>query len=129
MKRVDKETVESLRAHAKAHPEDGYAQIAATFGISEISVKRYCSGIGRGKNWRLGRKQASTNGDRFWSSVGRSPDGCWPWQGCRNGSGYGTVHFDGNSQGAHRVAFALTNGPIPADIEIDHLCRNRALLH
>ena len=126
MKRVGKETVEALRVHAQGHPEDSYAQMAATFGISEISVKRYCADLGRGKDWRKGRKQESTNGNRFWSSVGRSPDGCWPWKGCRNGSGYGTVHFDGMSQGAHRVSYTLTNGAIPAGTEIDHKCRNRA---
>ena len=35
VKRVDTETVEALRVHAKTHPEDSYAQMAATFGISD----------------------------------------------------------------------------------------------
>lgn len=126
MKRVGKETVEALRAHAKSHPQDTYAQMAASFGVSEISVKRYCAGLGRGKNWRSGRRQASPNAGKFWASVDRASDGCWPWKGCRNSSGYGTVHFDGTSQGTHRVAYLLKHGAIPEGREIDHLCRNRA---
>lgn len=118
--------MEALRAHAKCHPEDNYAQLAATFGISEISVKRYCADLGRGKDWRRGRKQARPHAGRFWASVDRSSGSCWPWRGCLNDSGYGTVYFDGKSQGTHRIAYILKHGEIPAGAEVDHMCRNRA---
>jgi len=126
LKPVSKETVEALRLHATSNPEDSYAQMAATFAISEISVKRFCVGLGRGKGWRKGRKLASPNADKFWASIDRTSDDCWLWKGCRNSSGYGTVFFDGKSQGAHRVAYTLKHGSIPDGTEIDHLCRNRA---
>jgi len=126
MRKVSNETVEALRAHATGHPQDSYAQMAATFGMSEISVKRYCVGLGRGKDWRKGRKVALPDSNKFWVSVDRASDGCWLWKGCLNSSGYGTVHFDGRSQGTHRVAYMLKLGAIPEGTEIDHLCRNRA---
>lgn len=63
--------------------------------------------------------------ERFWLKVGRSvgPDGCWEWTGCRV-RGYGQVQFGGKSQYAHRVAFVLTNGPIPRGKMICHHCDN-----
>jgi hypothetical protein len=126
MKKTDASTIEVLREHARLNPEDSYAQIADTFGLSVISVKRYCSDLGRGKDWRRGRKKADADAPRFWAAVDRiGPGDCWLWKGCRNSSGYGFVHFKGKSQGAHRVAYELTHGAIPEGAELDHLCRNR----
>jgi hypothetical protein len=68
--------------------------------------------------------------DRFWKKVavgGR--DECWLWQGA-TANGYGRAYSrvrDGKYfvDGAHRIAYELTNGPIPDGLQIDHLCRNR----
>lgn len=48
-------------------------------------------------------------------------DGCWIWRGATNGDSYGSV---GSLGMAHRVAYELFIAPIPAGLEIDHLCRN-----
>lgn len=127
MRKTDATTIIEMRAHAKAYPEQTYRQLAATFGISEISVKRHCADLGRGKHWKRGRKEIEDTGAaRLWSAVEKlGPDDCWEWQGCINDSGYGTIHFRGKSHGAHRVAYHLTHGEIPNDVELDHLCRNR----
>ena len=61
---------------------------------------------------------------RFWPKVQLSstPDGCWEWTGARTPAGYGNV-FDGSrTEKAHRVAYMLTFGPIPADRELNHRC-------
>lgn len=52
---------------------------------------------------------------RFWSKVDRSagPTGCWIWTASKNTGGYGHVFVGGRLQGAHRVAYELTNGPVP----------------
>lgn len=61
--------------------------------------------------------------NEFWSGVLRGqPDECWPWLRGRISSGYGIAPFKGKQTGAHRVAYILTNGPIPADKQIDHTC-------
>lgn len=52
-------------------------------------------------------------------------NGCWLWQGARNDKGYAQVRADGRTQYVHRLQYELVNGPIPADREIDHLCRVR----
>jgi hypothetical protein len=126
MKRTDAGKIEAIRNHAQTHPEDDYAKIAVTFGVSVVTVKRHCADLGRGKHWRRGRKQASPDANKFWLSVDRTANGCWLWKGCRNNSGYGFVHFDGVSQAAHRVAYTLAYGEIADGLDLDHRCRNRA---
>lgn len=62
--------------------------------------------------------------DRFWSKVQKT-DTCWLWTAATTRWGYGYILADGRLQHAHRVAWELENGPIPAGLEIDHLCRVR----
>lgn len=56
---------------------------------------------------------------------------CWEWIGrIHNGYGvcYTTPKYDG-SRWAHRVSYALFNGPIKKQMHIDHKCRNRACVN
>lgn len=57
--------------------------------------------------------------------------GCWVWTGKLNDSGYGVINWEGHpGVRVHRLAYALIIGPIPGDLEIDHVhakgCRSRA---
>lgn len=67
--------------------------------------------------------------ERFWQKVVKHPSGCWEWIGARNPSGYGHLGVDGKTVYAHRFAYILLIGPIPAGLEIDHLCRVRACVN
>lgn len=49
---------------------------------------------------------------------------CIEWQGAISSTGYGGYWLDGRQRLAHRVAWELAKGPIPAGLQIDHLCRN-----
>jgi hypothetical protein len=60
--------------------------------------------------------------DRFWAKVEIGL--CWQWTATTNGCGYGTFSIDGRSRYAHRLAWDLLVGPIPAGHDLDHLCRN-----
>lgn len=64
--------------------------------------------------------------ERFWDRVSKSdPDSCWEWKSHRQDDGYGCVRTKGNSLlRAHRVAFELTNGPIPEGLFVCHKCDN-----
>lgn len=67
---------------------------------------------------------------RFWAKVDKT-DGCWLWSGSRTSAGYGNIAYtvDGVRHWAlaHRLVFLLTTGEaVPADMEVDHLCRVRA---
>ena len=62
--------------------------------------------------------------ERFWQYVEKG-DGCWQWKAGRNKSGYGTTSKNRKSVLAHRVAWELTNGPIPPGLCVLHRCDNR----
>ena len=63
---------------------------------------------------------------RFWRFVRKQPgDYCWEWRGARNRSGYGFFTVEpGELRYAHRVAYELEVGPIPADRMVCHRCDN-----
>lgn len=60
----------------------------------------------------------------FWSKVRQSGD-CWLWTGGKVGGGYGRFYINAKRILAHRFIYELLIGPIPAELELDHLCRNR----
>jgi hypothetical protein len=49
--------------------------------------------------------------------------GCWLWQGSLS-QGYGQVSLGGKSYYVHRLVYEQFCGPIPADMELHHLCDN-----
>jgi hypothetical protein len=57
---------------------------------------------------------------RFWAKVDKSAgdDGCWLWTASCEGQGYGRFRVGGRVNNralkSHRVAWELTNGPIPS---------------
>ena len=55
--------------------------------------------------------------------------GCWQWNLALNPNGYGRASRIGWRDYAHRVAYIVFVGDIPADMEIDHKCRNRACVN
>lgn len=59
--------------------------------------------------------------ERFWAKVQcGSASECWPWTGSRAGE-YGQARLpNGKKALAHRIAYALMIGVIPAGITIDH---------
>lgn len=71
--------------------------------------------------------------ERFWSKVDMSggQNACWPWTASvfRERYGYGKFQVGTNRRNAraayaHRVAWELTNGPIPDGLHVCHCCDN-----
>jgi hypothetical protein len=58
----------------------------------------------------------------LWERVERGA-GCWEWPGSRNAHGYGQVKV-GSIRRAHRLAWTLAFGPIPAGMNVCHTCDN-----
>lgn len=58
--------------------------------------------------------------------------GCWNFikngkgagKGTNAGRGYGQFWWAGKKKMAHRYSWERVNGPIPAGMQLDHLCRN-----
>jgi len=67
---------------------------------------------------------------RFWAKVRLDPStGCWLWTAGKDWDGYGMFWIDGATVRAPGVAFKALRGPVPAGLQIDHLCRVRACVN
>jgi hypothetical protein len=64
--------------------------------------------------------------ERLWAHVERgSADECWEWRASRSPKGYGRLGIDATRvMAAHRVAWEVTNGPIPEGMLVCHHCDN-----
>lgn len=64
---------------------------------------------------------------RFWGKVDKTSGAasCWIWDGAKTTHGYGCGVYKGRVLGAHKIAYVLTNGEVPAGMEIMHSCDNR----
>lgn len=62
----------------------------------------------------------------FWAAVDQSggTDTCWVWTRGRHTFGHGHFYCAGKNLKAHRVAWQLTNGPIPDGLFVLHHCDN-----
>lgn len=70
----------------------------------------------------------SSLAERFWAKVDmRGPDECWPWTAHIRADGYGQFWDGRQNTVAQRIAFALTYGPVPANMTVDHACHSRDL--
>jgi hypothetical protein len=54
---------------------------------------------------------------------------CWVWKGNIGPGGYGRIRFKYQGFLAHRLFYIAFKGPIPDDLVLDHLCRNRACVN
>lgn len=66
---------------------------------------------------------------RFWPRVRKVDGACWEWIGARIAAGYGVFWNGRLNTYAHRFAYELLVGPIPAGLTIDHLCRNTSCVN
>jgi hypothetical protein len=69
------------------------------------------------------RRAALPLAERFWRHVDvRGQDECWLWQGYVQANGYGRFMVgDREARLAHRVAYELAIGPVPARLVLDHV--------
>lgn len=61
--------------------------------------------------------------DRLASRLKETANGCLEFQGART-NGYGYIAVNSFPARAHRVAWELANGPIPAGLQVCHTCDN-----
>ena len=52
-------------------------------------------------------------------------DSCWLWDGAIQPDGYVRTKVGGRITSIHRLSYEFCVGPIPSNLEIDHLCRVR----
>lgn len=54
---------------------------------------------------------------------------CLIWDGHKTGSGYSQMMLNGQRHYIHRLAYELARGPIPAGMQVDHICGNRGCIN
>src|SRR5688500_11439082 len=72
-----------------------------------------------GRGW----SHTETLAERFWRQVAKTSD-CWEWQGNRDIRGYGRLCYKYRTRKAHRIAWELHRGPVPAGLLVCHRCDN-----
>ena len=91
------------------------------------------------RNWQR-RKRLAEHGSVETRCLEKSPRAklefrscytgdCIVWCGASNKLGYGRLYINGTFHMAHRLAYELEHGQIPAGLEIDHLCRNPSCIN
>jgi hypothetical protein len=64
--------------------------------------------------------------ERFWEKVDITLT-CWEWTAALTHKGYGSFKAGyTSSRYAHRLSYAWEYGPIPAGMQVDHMCMNRS---
>lgn len=66
---------------------------------------------------------------RWLAKVEVAGGGCWQWTGAISSVGYGRFRIGPDNRYAHRIGYEHFVGPIPTNLVIDHLCRNRACVN
>lgn len=62
---------------------------------------------------------------RFDAKVEKVEGGCWNWTAAACKRGYGRFGLpDGRLVLSHVFSYERVNGPVPENLELDHLCRN-----
>lgn len=62
---------------------------------------------------------------RLWSRLKQNGD-CWDWQGSHTAGGYPKFMVNGRYTYVYRFVYELLRDEIPANLTIDHLCRNKS---
>lgn len=116
-RRWSEKDLEFLRANYPTMPLEKLS-LKLGRGLEGIKTAAQIHGIKRPKNkgplldWR-GKKRYRV-----------LRNGCWQWIGRVNAKGYPTMKGADTSL-AHRQVYIDKHGPIPADHDVDHLCRYR----
>lgn len=79
----------------------------------------------KGHGGRIASHAVNTAADVVGRYVVPGPaSACWPWRGARDNKGYGAARVAGRALKAHRVAYEVAHGPIPAGLIVRHTCDN-----
>jgi len=98
---------------------------------SEFLRKKFCSMACRTSAFTNTQSipfgQVDPDGVERW--VVDQETGCWLWQTCYMGKGYGGLWTGLKTEAAHRWVYENMVGPIPEGLELDHLYRKRACVN
>lgn len=56
--------------------------------------------------------------------IAKRESGCWDWTGAEWSGGYGKFQLNGKVHLAHRYSYWTSNGPLPINSVVRHICDN-----
>lgn len=123
-------------AHLEQLDKAGHADTRSTgrWHRERVANVPLCDVLAEPPKLRIGRPPKPI-WDRFAEAIQlNETTGCWEWNSTRATTGYGVITLrTGKVKGiqikAHRLAYELFIGPIPKNLVIDHLCRNRCCVN
>lgn len=59
---------------------------------------------------------------RFSKKYAAADNGCWIWFAAKDRDGYGCIQVSGRKERAHRIAWEMVHGPVPAGMLVCHRC-------
>lgn len=65
--------------------------------------------------------------ERLADRLALTDSGCLVWTGGLNRGGYGNVDVDGRTASVHRVTYETVVGPVPAGLDLGHVCHDQDL--
>ena len=65
---------------------------------------------------------------KLWNYTRQEGD-CWVWTRCRFENGYGAFKVANKQWRTHRLAWTLMHGEIPAGLQVNHHCDNKACIN
>jgi hypothetical protein len=99
----------------------GSAFLVPRYRLTDETRGKFCS---RACYWANKRTKRTPLAERFWAKVHKT-DGCWLWTAHCDRKGYGVIRTggrEGTDVHAHRIAWELEHGPIPAGLYVCHHC-------
>lgn len=118
---------ESSRAYylSLKRPVNRTCAVCGTDFVARLVPQQIRQGLGKVCSWECQRKGMSLDlKTGFYDRIEKTSS-CWNWLGPRMRSGYGRASFSGRRGLAHRISYELLRAPVPSNLQIDHVCRNR----
>lgn len=106
-------------------PRASDQKIKSNLRVDPMRVSHVRKLISDRSDYNYARAVAKSTSDRIrFESQVEETDSCWEWVGLRSSENYGTFYLNRTYVRAHRFAFELVHGPIPAGHVICHRCDN-----
>lgn len=119
----------TLLAEIQRQPLRSHKVLAEEFGLRPGSVSGIARRYGLRRQGTRAKRANPPLAERFWGKVAivYEDDACWLWIASLQTAGYGSFSLaTGTTVAASRVAWALTEGPIPEGLHVLHRCDIRA---
>lgn len=92
-------------------------------------IRPICAGLDDDHPWGPNSKRDRHFFEKLVEGIALGAGGCWVWLRGRDSDGYGIAYVGGKPRRAHKAAYESMVAPVPAGLQLDHLCRNTSCVN